>query len=124
MKTKQNPGHISKRQKLIIDDLLKNGLNECEVLDKYKISPCRYRKWLENDLFLRELKAYSEAAARQKTLTLLHQQSKVIQRLAKMIDEEKGETLRKACRDLLQLRHDDVYSQKMHDDVFPCRTVI
>ena len=120
----QKPGHLSKRQKLVIEDILKNGLTEYEVLEKHKISPCRYRKWLENDLFLRELKAYSEAAARQKTFALLHQQSKVIKRLAKIIDEEKGETLRKACLDLLKLRYDDAYSQKMHDKVFPNRIVI
>jgi hypothetical protein len=120
----QKPGHLSKRQKLVIQDILKNGLSEYEVLEKYKISPCRYRKWLENDLFLHELKAYSDAAARQKTLALLHQQSKAIKRLAKIIDEAKdSETLRKACLDLLQLRTSDFFHQRVHQKSFD-RTVI
>jgi hypothetical protein len=115
MGIKQNPGHISKRQRAVIEDLIKNGLTEYEIFDKYKISPCRYKKWLENNLFTTELEAYAKAARRQRTFALIHLQTKVIEKLAKMVKDEKGETARKACLDLLELRKDDLSRQKMGD---------
>ena len=35
----QKPGHLSKRQKLVIEDLIKNGLSEYEVLENTKSVP-------------------------------------------------------------------------------------
>ena len=113
MGIKQNPGHLSKRQRAIIDDLIKNGLNEYEILDKYKISPCRYKKWLENELFVQELDARIAAAARQARFALIHSQPKAIDKLMKMIDQEKGETARKACLDIIELRKSDAAKLKV-----------
>jgi len=107
----QKPGHLSKRQKLVIEDILKNGLSESDVLEKHKISPCRYRKWLENDLFVHELDARAEAVKRQIHFTLLHSQAKVMEKLVNMIDQEKGETARKLCLDLIELRKSDIHRQ-------------
>jgi hypothetical protein len=117
MTTKQNPGHLSKRQYAVIDDLIKNGLNEYEILEKYKISPCRYKKWLENELFTKQLEACAKAVRRQRTFALIHLEIKVVEKLAKMVKDEKGETARKACHDLLELRRADFAKQKMGDRV-------
>jgi hypothetical protein len=106
-------GHISKRQRAVIDDLLKSGLNECEILEKYKISPSRYKKWLQNEIFIRELDAHAVAAERQTRFALIHCQPKAVAKIIKLINEEKGETARKACLDALELRKSEVHKEKM-----------
>ena len=109
----QKFAHISKIQKAVIADLLKNGLNEYEILEKYKISPSRYKKWLQNQVFIRELDACALAAERQTRFALIHCQPKAVAKIIKLIGEEKGETARKACLDALELRNSAVNNEKM-----------
>ena len=113
MEKNQKFAHISKRQRAVIDDLLKNGLNEYEILEKYKISPSRYRKWLQNSVFIRELDAHALAAERQTRFALIHCQPKAVAKIIKLIGEEKGETARKACLNALELRSSAVANEKM-----------
>src|SRR5512146_1406926 len=94
--------HISKRQRAVIEDLLKNGLNEYEILEKYKISPSHYKKWLQNQVFIRALDAYAVAAERQSRFALIHCQPKAVAKIIKLVNEEKGETARKACLSALE----------------------
>jgi hypothetical protein len=104
--------HISKTQRAVIADLLKNGLNEYEILEKYKISPSRYKKWLQNQVFIRALDAYAVAAERQTRFALIHCQPKAVAKIIKLINEEKGETARKACLDALELRRTEMNQER------------
>jgi hypothetical protein len=113
MPKNQKFAHISKRQRAVIEDLLKNGLNEYEILEKYKISPSRYKKWLQNEVFIHALDAYALAAERQTRFALIHCQTKAVAKIIKLINDEKGETARKACLDALELRKSEVHKEKM-----------
>jgi len=68
-KTKRRPPR--RKQRAVINDLLKSELTEHEVLEKHKISPWRYRKWLKNGLFTYEFNSRVDAALRQRPNSLL-----------------------------------------------------
>ena len=108
MGMKRNRGHLSHKQRAVLDDLLKNGLTEQEALEKHNISTCRYRKWLENGLFEQEINARIDAAIRQSKLVMAHHRPWAAQRLVQLTVSEKDETARKACLDVISLHNDDV----------------
>ena len=108
MQTKRNPGHLSRKQHIVLDDMFKTGLTEQETLEKHNISPCRYRKWLENGLFEHEINSRIDAAIRQTKLTMARCLPWAAQRLVQLTVSEKDETARKACLDIISQHNDDV----------------
>jgi hypothetical protein len=100
---KQNCGHLSNKQRAVIEDIFKNAISEHEVLEKYKIRPCRYRNWLKNGLFTQEIDNRIEAAVRQSKLAMARWLPLVAERLAQLTISEKDETARKACLDIISL---------------------
>ena len=111
MKLKRDFGHIGRTQRAVIDDLLVHGLSERETLEKHKVSPSRYRRWLENGVFRRELDIGIESASRQAKLTAALSLPKASARLAELINSEKDETARKACLDIIKLQKTDEEAQ-------------
>ena len=103
MKPKRYRGHLGKKQRAVIEDMFKNGLSEHEVLEKYKIRPCRYKDWLENGLFTQEINNRIEAAMRQSKLVMVRWLPLAAERLAQLTISEKDETARKACLDVISL---------------------
>jgi len=103
MKLKRYRGHLSDKQRAVINDLFQNGLTEPETLEKHNISPCRYRKWLENGLFPQEINDRFEAAVRQSKLVMARWLPLTAERLAQLTISEKDETARKACLDVISL---------------------
>jgi hypothetical protein len=103
MNLKRYRGHLSKKQRAVIEDMFKNGLSEHEVLEKYKIHPCRYRDWLENGLFTQEINNRIESAMRQSKLVMARWLPLAAERLAQLTISEKDETARKACLDVISL---------------------
>jgi len=107
METKLQRAHLGYKQRAVLDDMLKNGLTEHESLEKHNISPCRYRKWLENGLFEREINARIDAATRQSRLVMARYLPWAAERLIQLTASEKDETARKACLDVFSLHNDD-----------------
>ena len=105
---KRNRGHLSNKQRAVLNDLLKNGLTEQEALEKHNITPRRYRKWLKNGLFEQEINARIDAAIRQSRLVMAHCLPWAAQRLVQLTVSEKDETARKACLDVISQHNDDV----------------
>ena len=103
MNLKRHCGHLSNKQRAVIEDMFKNGLSEHEVLEKYKIYPYRYRNWLKNGLFAQELDNRIEAARRQSELAMARWLPLATERLAQLTISEKDETARKACLDIISL---------------------
>ena len=118
MKPKRYRGHLGKKQRAVIEDMFKNGLSEHEVLEKYKIHPCRYRDWLENGMFKKEIDARIDAAIRQSKLVMARWLPLAAERLAQLTISEKDETARKACLDVISL-HTPETEQKTVEEVKP-----
>jgi hypothetical protein len=107
MNLKPNPGHLSKTQKAVIEDMLK-GLGERKTLIKYGITQARWRKWLRNGLFGREINLRIESAMREGRLEMARRIPKAAQSLTNLTISEKPETARKACLDVISLRKADI----------------
>ena len=107
METKPHRAHLGYKQRAVLNDMLKNGLTEHESLEKHNISPCRYRKWLENGLFEHEINARIDAATRQSRLVMARYLPWAAERLIHLTASEKDETARKACLDVFSLHNDD-----------------
>jgi hypothetical protein len=103
MNLKPNHGHLGRRQRAVIDDLL-NGLYKYESLEKNKISPSRYRLWLKNKLFRQELLARFDAQKRQGKFVMARCIPQAAEKLSQLIGSEKPEIARKACVDVLSLQ--------------------
>ena len=111
MNLKRYRGHISSSQRAVIDDILKNGLTERQALENHGVTRIRYRRWLKGGLYMQELNDAIDAAMRQRKLTMAHSLPDVADRLTKLIDTEKGETVRKTCLDIIALQKADAPPQ-------------
>jgi hypothetical protein len=118
MKTKRYRGHLSDKQRAVINDMFQNGLTEPETLEKHNISPCRYRRWLEKGLFPQEINDRFEAAVRQSKVVMARWLPLTAERLAQLTISEKDETARKACLDVISL-HTSETAQKTVEEVKP-----
>ena len=107
MKINRQRGHLSRKQLAVLDDMFKNGLTEQETLEKHNISPCRYRKWLENGLFEQEFNDRIDSATRQSRLVMARYLPWAAERLIQLTASEKDETARKACLDVISSHNDN-----------------
>jgi hypothetical protein len=107
MNPKRNFGHLSKTQQIFIEDMF-SGLGEYETLKKHNITQARYRKWLRNGLFAHEINLRIESAMRQGKLAMARCLPKAAKRLTNLTASQKDETARKACLDVISLRHADI----------------
>jgi hypothetical protein len=93
--------HLSKTQKAVLEDLLQNGMSEQEAMQKHNVSIYRYRKWLANGLFARELNLSIESTMRQKIIAMARSLPNTAARLVSLTSSQKDETARKACLDIM-----------------------
>jgi hypothetical protein len=107
MNLKRNTGHLGKVQRAVIKDLLESQLPEHEVLEKHKVNPWQYKKWLANGLFTREFNARLDARMRQGNLIMLRCFPQAAETFVKLIKSQKEETARKACFDVITLWKND-----------------
>jgi hypothetical protein len=110
MSPKPNHGHLGRKQKAVINDLL-NGVNKYESLEKNRISPSRYRLWLKNKLFRQELLARFDSQKRQGKFVMARCIPHAAEILAKLIDSDKPETARKACSEIIALHTQNAEEQ-------------
>ena len=92
---------LSKRQLAVIDELFAGGMDEAEVLQRYKVSTRLYRKWLADELFADELKFRIESAKRAGELIIARYTPVAAVKLVGLIDSDKDETVRRACLDIM-----------------------
>jgi len=92
---------LSKRQLAVIDELFAGGMDEAEVLQRYKLSTRLYREWLADKLFADELKFRIESAKRAGELIIARYTPVAAAKLVGLIDSDKAETVRRACLDIM-----------------------
>jgi len=92
---------LSKRQLAVIDELFAGGMDEAEVLQRYKVSTRLYREWLADELFTGELKFRIDSARRAGELIIARYTPVAAVKLVGLIDSKKDETVRRACLDIM-----------------------
>ncbi|MCK4998838.1 MAG: hypothetical protein KAS23_04855 [Anaerohalosphaera sp.] len=94
---------LSKRQTAVIDDLLVGELDETKILEKHKLSPGAYRKWLNDGNFTDELNFRMKNARLKSRLIIARFAQVAAMKLVELTDSDKEETARKACLDIISL---------------------
>ncbi len=92
---------LTKKQSAVIADLFEGGMDETEVLQRYKVSTQLYREWLADELFADELKFRIESARRTGELIIARYTPVAAVKLVGLIDSDKDETVRRACLDIM-----------------------
>ena len=94
---------LSAKQLAVIDDLFGGELDERAVLDKYKISRKLYNRWLTDPAFAVQLDRAVMAAYRRSALFVARNAPLAAEKLVALATNEKGETARKACIDIISM---------------------
>ena len=110
---------LSKRQRLVIDDLFESGLAEAEVLAKHKVSVNTFRKWLGAGPFAQELSFRIESARRQSELIIARFAPVAAAKLVALATDSKEETARKACLDIIGFESDRAEQNQTQPEFYP-----
>lgn len=92
---------LTKRQLAVVEDLFAGELDEQAVLEKHKIQPLLYERWLADARFLEYLEGRMMRMHLQGRMVLACYVPLAAAKLIKLTDSEKEETARKACLDIL-----------------------
>ena len=94
---------LSRKQLALIDDLFKGESDEQKILEKHKVGRHLYYKWLDDEQFAEELNRRVAGAHRQSTFLLARNAGEVAQKLVDLTKSGTGETVRKACLDIITM---------------------
>ncbi|UCC98662.1 MAG: hypothetical protein JSW66_01960 [Phycisphaerales bacterium] len=95
---------VTTRQRSVLEELFSSEQNEQEILDKYKVSRKLFNKWMSEPAFSEQLDRHSAAAHRRSALHLARHAPKAANKLVQLSQQDKGETARKACLDIISMR--------------------
>jgi len=103
---------LSVRQLAFLGDLFGGKLDEEQTLKKHRVSHRLYNKWLTDPAFAEQFDRRIAGVYRQSELLIAHSATEALEELMKLIREEKtvkgkkeqkGETARKACLDVIKM---------------------
>lgn len=94
---------LSKRQLAMVEDLFAGGLDEQQVLDKYKVSRRLFNRWLAEPAFAEHLRRYIDAVHLRSAMLVARKASEAADALVGLTKSSQGETARKACLDIIQM---------------------
>jgi hypothetical protein len=95
--------YLSKKQKAFLEDLLGGQYELSGLLERHRIRPGVYRRWLNNAIFVAELNERLESSRQQSRMLLTRFAPAAAAKLVELTGSDKGETGRKACLDVLKL---------------------
>lgn len=111
-----------RRQLAAIDELFENGGDENQTCKKLKIKPHVWKKWLEDETFLIEIKNRLAALKRHNNIMQASCQSFAMAKLLSLCSSEDEDICRKACAELLKLKpvpHDQMENSKLPEADVP-----
>jgi hypothetical protein len=94
---------VSKRQRMMLDDLFGGVSSEEEIIEKHKIRRRIYERWLADENFVTEFQRRLQNAYRQGELFIARYSSVAAVKLIELIESKNAETARKACIDIITL---------------------
>jgi hypothetical protein len=95
------PKSLTRRQLAVLEELFAEKADDKAILDKYKVDLKLFNKWLTEPAFIEQLDKYMAAARRRSALHLARLALKAASRLVALSEQDKGETARKACLDII-----------------------
>ncbi|MFA5423863.1 MAG: hypothetical protein WC374_08405 [Phycisphaerae bacterium] len=108
---------LTKKQMSVIDEMFAGELDISAILEKHKISPRLYDKWLADDGFKAEFTRRIEWLNLQSQALIARYASFAAAKLVALTDSEKEEVRRKACLDIISLpRLDERKSAPQNSD--------
>ena len=92
---------LTKRQLSVIEDLIGGGMDEPELLKKHGLSRRLFRHWMSSEEFTAEVSFRMDSACRQSSFLLARYAPVAAAKLVELTESDKGETVRKACLDIM-----------------------
>lgn len=92
---------LTKRQLAVIEDLFDGQLDEPAALEKHKVKPSLYNKWLNDQRFAEALEQRIARSYRAGQIVLARYTTTAASKLVALTECEKEETARKACLDII-----------------------
>ena len=97
-----NP-NLSRKQLTVIDDIFAGGMDTEEILEKHKVSPAIFNKWLADENFKDNFSQRIDWLNLQSKAMIARYASLAVAKLVALTDSENQETRRKACLDIISL---------------------
>ena len=94
---------LTKKQLRVLDDLFGGQMDEADVLKKHNVTLSTYRRWLGYEEFVSEFNFRIESSKRQGQLIVARYVPAAAARLVELAGDDKGETSRKACLDIMSM---------------------
>lgn len=95
------PKPLTRQQLAVLDELFADEPDDKAILERYRVSPKLYNKWLTEPAFVEQLDKHMMAAHRRSALHLARSAPNAASRLVALSEQDKGETARKACLDII-----------------------
>ena len=95
---------LTKRQFAVLEDLFAGDSDETAVLKKHNVSRTLYNQWLADPVFTGQFDVLIAGAYRRSAFAMARNASKAAKNLFDLTESDKGETARKACLDIINMR--------------------
>ena len=95
--------NLTRKQISIINDLFTGESEEDEILEKHKVSPAVFNKWLTDENFKNEFVRRIEWLNLQSQALVARYTSTAAIKLVELTESKNSETARKACLDIISL---------------------
>lgn len=95
--------HLTRLQHTVIDELISDDRPEHEILEKCKVSRRTFERWQRDPAFLEQFELRSAMAYRRGKAMIADNMRKAVTRLATLTKKDTGETVRKACMDIISV---------------------
>jgi hypothetical protein len=101
---KSSKGHLTARQRDVIEDLFDERMLEQDVLDKYNVGRNLFNKWLLDETFAEQLDKRIAASYRSSEIYIARYAPLAAAKLVQLTDSAKVETARRACLDIISMQ--------------------
>lgn len=100
---KTNESKLNKKQLGVVEELFLGNLEEYEIIEKYKLTKRLFHKWMADEVFMNEMESRIRSSRLKGRLLIARYASVAASKLVELTQDEKEETARKACVDIISL---------------------
>ena len=100
---KTDKGKLNKKQLDIVEELFLGNLEEYEIIEKYKLTKRLFHKWMADEAFIDEMESRIRSSRLKGRLLIARYASVAASKLVELTQDEKEETARKACVDIISM---------------------
>ena len=100
---KTDKGKLNKKQLDIVEELFLGNLEEYEIIEKYKLTKRLFHKLMADEVFINEMESRIRSSRLKGRLLIARYTSVAASKLVELTQDEKEETARKACVDIISM---------------------